>query len=137
MKHDVPIFASSAGFVLAIAFSFGAYAQQSVPVAPASSTAAAHDTGINKRDRSDRTLTPTDQSNDTADVKLVAAVRRAVVKDDSLSMSAHNVKMIAKNGVVTLRGPVKNTAEKASVASIAKAVAGVTRVDNELDIKTP
>jgi osmotically-inducible protein OsmY len=70
-------------------------------------------------------------------VKLAAAVRRAIVKDKSLSTSAHNVKLVAASGVVTLRGPVNTANEKARIESIARGVSGVTRVDNELDVKTP
>jgi osmotically-inducible protein OsmY len=89
------------------------------------------------RDRSSQTLTPADQSNDKADIKLAAAVRRAVVNDKTLSMSAHNVKLIAANGVVTLRGPVASEDEKAKLEADVRGVPGVSRVDNQLDVKTP
>ncbi|GAB2564330.1 hypothetical protein GCM10027066_04510 [Dyella jejuensis] len=92
-------------------------------------------TQVNQRDRSGQTTTPTSQPNDKADIKLAAAVRRAIVKNKSLSMSAHNVKIVASQGTVTLRGPVKNGDEKSQVESIVKGVAGVTSVDNELDVK--
>jgi len=64
-------------------------------------------------------------------------VRRAIVKDTSLSTSAHNVKLVAAQGSVTLRGPVKNADEKAKVEADVKAVSGVSSVDNQLDAKTP
>ena len=80
-------------------------------------------------------MKPTEQPNDRADIKVAAAVRRAIVKNSSLSMQAHNVKLVAAGGGVTLRGPVANAAEKARVASIAAAVPGVTHVDNQLDVK--
>ena len=54
----------------------------------------------------------------------------------SLSTTAHNVKILAENGVITLRGPGKSDAEKAQVEALAKQVAGVTSVQNNLDIKT-
>ena len=111
-----------------------AFAQQSAPAAAVSSPSA-DNTRINRRDRSSETMKPTDQPNDRADIKVAAAVRRAIVKDSSLSMKAHNVKLVAAGGVVTLRGPVANAAEKARVASIAAAVPGVTHVDNQLDVK--
>lgn len=95
----------------------------------------ADNTGVNKRDRSSHTTKPTDQPNDKADIKLAAAVRRAIVKDKSLSMSAHNVKLVAARGSVTLRGPVRDAAEKAKVEADAKSVPGVSAVDNQLDIK--
>ena len=50
-------------------------------------------------------------------------------------MNAHNVKIVTKGGVVTLRGPVENASEKASVAAKAKKVAGVKRVDNQIEIE--
>ena len=64
-------------------------------------------------------------------------MRRAIVKDTSLSTSAHNVKLVAAQGSVTLRGPVKNADEKAKVEADVKAVSGVSSVDNQLDAKTP
>lgn len=111
-----------------------AFAQQSAP-STAVSSPSADNTRMNQRDRSSDTMKPTDQPNDRADIKVAAAVRRAIVKDKSLSMKAHNVKLVAAGGVVTLRGPVTNAAEKARVESIAAAVHGVTRVDNQLDVK--
>ena len=96
---------------------------------------AADNTQVNKRDRSGATVKPTDQPNNQTDIDLAAAVRSAIVKDDSLSMMAHNVKLVAANGVVTLRGPVKTNQEKATIGKIVGAVHGVSRVDNKLDVK--
>jgi osmotically-inducible protein OsmY len=69
-------------------------------------------------------------------VDLLARVRKAIVHDHGLSMKAHNVKVIANNGVVTLRGPVASEQEKAQVQKDVASVHGVDRVDNQLDIKT-
>lgn len=88
----------------------------------------------NTRDRADSALTPGDQSSDPADVAITAEVRRAVVADSELSVNAQNVKIITVNRVVTLRGPVGNGAEKERVAAKAKMVAGVTKVDNQIEI---
>ena len=63
-------------------------------------------------------------------------VRRAVVGDKSLSTSAHNVKIVTKEGVVTLRGPVTSEDEKSRVEKLAQQVAGVSSVENQLDVKT-
>jgi osmotically-inducible protein OsmY len=57
------------------------------------------------------------------------------VKDDSLSMNAHNVKIITSNGIVTLRGPVKSQTERAAVEAKAKQVAGVQSVNNQLEVE--
>ena len=86
------------------------------------------------RDRDDRTLTPTDQSESPADRELSQKIRKAVVADDTLSTTAHNVKIITINGVVTLRGPVKSQRERNVIAAKAKSVAGVKKVDNKLEI---
>jgi osmotically-inducible protein OsmY len=110
---------------------------QTTPTASgtAASSAAVDNTKINDRDRNSQTATPASQPNDKADIKLAAAVRRALMKDKTLSTSAHNVKLVASQGTVTLRGPVKNEDEKSRVESVVKSVAGVNSVDNELDVK--
>jgi hyperosmotically inducible protein len=95
----------------------------------------ADNTGKNTRDRNDDTLTPGDQGESAADREVTANVRKAIVGDDTLSMNAHNVKIITQNGVVTLRGPVDTASEKTSVAAKAQKVAGVKRVDNQLEIE--
>jgi osmotically-inducible protein OsmY len=79
--------------------------------------------------------TPADQGENEADLKISAAVRKAVVDDNSLSVNAHNVKIVTAGGVVTLRGPVKTEQEKTTIESKAKQVAGVTRVDNLLEVE--
>lgn len=90
----------------------------------------------NVRDRADTALTAGDQSSAPADMAITTAVRKAVVADSSLSVNAQNVKIITVNGVVTLRGPVKNTAEKESIAAKATTIAGVGKVDNQIEIAT-
>lgn len=99
-------------------------------------TPAADNTKMNNRDKGDPAQTPQTQSNAKADRDLLASVRRTIVKEKSLSTSAHNIKILVEGGVVTLRGPVKSDEEKSKVESLAKSVAGVTSVDNKVDIKT-
>lgn len=99
-------------------------------------TPAADNTKMNNRDKGDPAQTPQTQSNAKADRELLASVRRTIVKDKSLSVTAHNIKILVEGGVVTLRGPVKSDEEKSKVESLAKSVAGVTSVDNKVDIKT-
>jgi hyperosmotically inducible protein len=114
--------------------SVGAIAQDNA-AAPVASTAA-DNTKMNERDKSPETIKPTDQPNDSVDIKLAAAVREAIVKDKALSTAAHNVKLVAVNGAVTLRGPVNSQVEKEKVGQRAAGVAGVSKVDNQLDVKT-
>jgi hypothetical protein len=91
-------------------------------------------TGVNKRDRDQRALTADDQPENDTDRQLTARVRQVIVADDSLSTSAHNVKIITASGVVTLRGPVKSDQERSAVAAKAQQVAGVQRIDNQLEV---
>src|SRR5438105_2982101 len=71
-------------------------------------TAQPDNTGTNVRDRDNNTLTPGDQGQNQADVDLTRRIRRAVTSNGQLSTDAKNVKIIATNGKVTLRGPVKS-----------------------------
>ena len=64
-------------------------------------------------------------------------IRQAIVKDKSLSIDAQNVKIITRNGVVTLRGPVESEKESKKLKKIAKQTRGVVKVDNQLEIKAP
>jgi hyperosmotically inducible periplasmic protein len=118
----------------AMACSVSLFAQNSNAQQPTASQDA-DNTRVNQRDRND-TLKPTDQPNDKADIQTAAAVRKAIENDKSLSMNAHNVKLIARNGVVTLRGPVADAQEKSKIEQIATNVSGVSRVENNLDVKT-
>ncbi len=97
----------------------------------------ADDTGRNTRDRDGDTLTAQKQSNRKSDVELTRRIRRAIVKDNSLSTNAHNVKIVTRGGAVTLRGPVASTEEKDAVAKKAEAVKGVDKVDNQLEVAKP
>ena len=81
------------------------------------------------------TETPTAQSESGPDIEISAAIRKAVVDDKALSVNAHNVKIMTSGGVVTLRGPVKSDAEKQSIEAKAKQVAGVTSVNNLLEVE--
>jgi hyperosmotically inducible periplasmic protein len=105
-----------------------AMAQEAPSVAPDNSA-------VNVRDRNPNAMTAGQQSSAKTDVELTRKIRRAVVKDHSLSMLAHNVKIVTANGSVTLRGPVKTEDEKNEIASKAQAIAGADKVDNQLEVK--
>lgn len=91
-------------------------------------------TAVNVRDRQSEAVTPVDQSNNEADLAVTQSIRQAVIADDSLSIAAKNVKIITIGGMVTLRGPVKDAAEKARIEATAKGMPGVIQVDNQLDV---
>mgnify|MGYP003575805768 CR=1 FL=1 len=93
-------------------------------------------TDLTVREKNGDTLTPQSQSNSESDIKLLAAVRSAIVDDKNLSTAAHNVKIMAVKGAVTLRGSVNNKNEKARVEELTRKVSGVVSIDNQLDINT-
>jgi|SRR3989337_3500122 osmotically-inducible protein OsmY len=95
---------------------------------------AADNSGRNERDRNDATKTSGDQSESEADRTISQNIRQAVVADDSVSTNGKNVKIITVDGTVTLRGPVKSEKEKTNIGAKAQQIAGVKRVDNQLEI---
>ena len=98
-------------------------------------TALPDNTAKNQRDRSGQTKTSGDQSNSPADLKITAAIRRAVMKDGGLSMTAKNIKIITAGGQVTLRGPVKTAQEKTKIDQLAKSSAPGAKIDDQLEVK--
>ncbi len=115
----------------ASALACSAFAQDKQPA----DKQAPDNTGKNERDRSGETKTSGDQSESAEDIKITAAIRRAVVADKSLTMTATNVKIITANGVVTLRGPVNTAVEKAKIGELAKKAAGKAKIENQLEVK--
>ncbi len=91
----------------------------------------------NVRDKDNTTLTPQNQKQDKRDIKITTHIRKAVHKDKSLSVDAHNAKIITLNRVVTLRGPVNTEAESLKLQAISTKTHGVVQVDNQLEIKAP
>jgi len=107
------------------------------PPPPKATQAPAPDnTARNARDASPGTPTADGQGQSESDVRITADIRRAIVADESLSMNAHNCKVITRGGVVTLRGPVETQAEKDAIATLARGVVGESNVVNELEIKS-
>jgi hyperosmotically inducible periplasmic protein len=49
-------------------------------------------------------------------------------------MDARNAKIIAADGKVTLRGPVKSLQERETLERIARDAAGADNVDNQLEV---
>jgi len=77
----------------------------------------------------------TDTSNDKADIDLQARVRKVIVDDSTLSTAAKNVVLVVKSATVTLRGTVPTADEKTRITTLATNVAGVTNVDNQIEVK--
>ena len=99
------------------------------------SATAPDNTKVNKRDRARSEPTADQAKNNAGDREMMRNIRRAIVSDKSLSTYAHNVKVIAENGKVTLKGPVRSEEEKRAVESKAVEVAGAGNVANEITVK--
>ena len=56
-----------------------------------------------------------------------------LVDDKSLS-TAHYVKIVTVDGVVTLRGPVVSEQERITIAKKATQVTGVRKIENQLEV---
>jgi len=99
-----------------------------------SQTPAADNTKMNKADKGGGVNADQGKNNQT-DRALMQKIRQAVMADKSLSTYAHNVKIIAQDGKVTLKGPVHSEAEKQSIEQKATDIAGAGNVTNEITIK--
>ena len=101
-------------------------------VATPQNSPAPDNTKANQRDRSKPTA---DQGGNSAvDRDIMRRIRKSVLDDKSLSSYAHNAKIIAHDGKVTLKGPVRSETEKQTVGQKATEVAGAGNVTNELTI---
>ena len=94
----------------------------------------ADNTTVNKRDRQREEPTADQQKENTPDRNVAKNVRRALVKDKSLSTYAHNVKIISEHGIVTLKGPVRSEEEKRMVEEKAAEVVGPNNIRSELSV---
>ena len=65
-----------------------------------------------------------------------AQIRKEITGGKNLSVNARNIKIITKDGQVTLRGPVKTAEEKRLIGEIANRIAQSGNVDNQLEVKS-
>lgn len=91
-------------------------------------------TKVNTRDRAKGAVTADQQKENAGDRDLAQKIRKSVMADKSLSTYAHNVKIVAQGGQVTLKGPVRTAEEKQSVEAKAVEVAGAGHVTNQMSI---
>lgn len=89
----------------------------------------------NSAQNKDQSATADNQTDAKADRLMAASIRKAIVADKDLSTYAHNVKIIVRNGNVTLKGPVKSEDEKRKVKSDAAGVASQGKIDDQLTVK--
>jgi len=105
-----------------------------VPVFPTTAQTPADNTKVNTRDRSKGAVTADQQKDNANDLEITRKIRRALMDDKTLSTYAHNVKVVAQDGQVTLKGPVRTAEEKQTVEAKATEVAGAGRVTNQISI---
>ena len=103
---------------------FPAIAQQTAP----------DNTKVNQADRAKGAVTADQQKENATDRDLAKRIRQSVVADKSLSTYAHNVKIVAQGGQVTIKGPVRSEAEKTAIETKATEIAGPGKVSNEITI---
>ena len=99
-----------------------------------SSMAAADNTKRNVRDRAPSQQTADQGKNNMTDLEIERQIRKSVYGDKTLSTYAHNVKIVASNGSVTLKGPVRSEDEKANIAAKAAAVVSADKITNQIEI---
>ena len=111
------------------------------PIAQADDTPApnkqADNSAQNVRDRPIDATTPLQQGESESDLSATKRIRKGVIADKSLSVNAHNIKIITRDGKVTLRGPVNSEAEKKTIIAIASNVVDPSAIDNQIDVKVP
>jgi hyperosmotically inducible periplasmic protein len=93
-------------------------------------------TAVNKPGQTGDANRADQQSNAAGDRELTRKIRKALVEDKSLSTYAHNVKIITRGGMVTLKGPVRSEDEKKAIVSKATEIAGASNVKDELTVKS-
>ena len=92
-------------------------------------------TVVNKRDRNAGEVTADKQKTNASDQAMTRKIRQSVMADKSLSTYAHNIKIISRNGAVTLKGPVKSDDEKKNLVAKAVAIAGsADKVTDQISI---
>lgn len=91
----------------------------------------------NKRDRDKNSPTADRQKMNPTDRDLTKRIRSAITDDKSLSTYAHNIKIVAQDGKVTLKGPVRSEEEKSAIETKATEVAGAGNVINQLEVAPP
>src|SRR5205823_12577950 len=109
---------------LSVGIGLSSSALRSARAAAAQQTPAPDNTKVNQRDRTDNSTTADQQKENRSDRELARQIRRAIVKDKSLSTYAHNVKVVVQNGTGTLKGPVRSEEDKKAIEGKAAEVAG-------------
>jgi hyperosmotically inducible protein len=98
---------------------------------------ASDNTKANKGDANKGATTADQQKMNPADRETTKKIRSALMDDKSLSTYAHNIKIITRDGMVTLKGPVRSEDEKSAIEAKARAIAGDSNVTSKLSVAPP
>src|SRR3984893_14662257 len=111
------------GFLFSGATALLSTALMAGPLPRQDNTQQPDNTKTNKRDRDKSSPTADRQKMNATDRDLAKRIRSAIMDDKSLSTYAHNVKIVAQDGKVTLKGPVRSDEEKSAIEAKATEVA--------------
>jgi hyperosmotically inducible periplasmic protein len=100
---------------------------------PTKSPTPADNTAKNTRDDG-TTTTPFDQGTSPTDIAITQSARKSVVSEKNMSVNGQNIKIITKDGVMMLRGPVASEAERNQIVALLQNIDGVRVVKNYLEI---
>jgi hyperosmotically inducible periplasmic protein len=131
-NHSLPRFAALAGIMMA-----GLCVNSAANSAWAQNSPQPDNTKVNKQDKAPGAVTADQQKDNRSDRQLTQQIRKAVTADKSLSTYAHNVKIVAQGGAVTLKGPVRSEEEKKTIVAKAGEIAGADKVTDELSVAPP
>lgn len=95
----------------------------------------ADNAAVNRRDRDNNKPTAFDQGNSDDDVAITTQIRKDIMAQKDISLNGQNVKIITKNGHVTLRGPVNTAEEKRVICDLAIKATSKENVDDQLEVK--
>jgi hyperosmotically inducible periplasmic protein len=98
-------------------------------------TPAPDNTKVNERDRAKNEPTADQAKDNVSDRELMQQIRKAIMADKALSTYGKNVKVIAQDGKVTLKGPVHTEDERKNIEAKAVHIAGAANVTNQLAVK--
>ena len=137
MEHrysSAALFAALAGSSLFVGTQTAMSQSTTMSASSDRSSVPADNTKSNKLDPSNSTATADMQKDNQSDRDLTQRIRKSLMEDKSLSTYAHNIKIVAVNGNVTLNGVVRSEQEKNVAESKAVEVAGQGRVVNDLKV---
>jgi hyperosmotically inducible protein len=97
----------------------------------------AENSADNSARNQEHSKTAESQKDNDRDVAITQKIRQAITNDNAISTNGKNIKIITENGNVTLKGPVDTQQEKENIGNKAGLVSGVTKVDNQLEVKNP